>query len=78
MLFLLSHVGTPSVARIIQIQAPVQPAGLAAAERTDVVTADVPAERPTYLQISSREAAIRTTAHGTKVVIGITGTCPPI
>ena len=78
MLFLLSHVGTPSVARIIQIQAPVQPAGFAAAERTDVVTADVPAERPTYLQISSREAAIRTTAHGTKVVIGITGTCPPI
>jgi Galactose oxidase, central domain len=29
-----------------------------------------------YLQISSREAAIRTTARGTRVVIGITGTCP--
>ena len=76
MLFLLSQAGTPSVARIIQIQAPVQPAGFAAAERADVVTAGIPAERPTYLQISSREAAIRTTAHGTKVVIGITGTCP--
>jgi hypothetical protein len=76
MLFLLSQSGTPSVARIIQIQAPVQPAGFPAAERADVATAGVPAERPTYLQISSREAAIRTTAHGTNVVIGITGTCP--
>jgi hypothetical protein len=76
MLFLLSQSGTPSVARIIQIQAPVQPAGFAAAERADVVTAGVPVELPTYLQVSSREAAIRTTAHGTKVVIGITGTCP--
>ena len=76
MLFLLSKSGTPSVARIIQIQAPVQPAGFPAAERADIATAGVPAERPTYLQISSREAAIRTTAHGTNVVIGITGTCP--
>jgi galactose oxidase len=76
MLFLLSQDGTPSVARIIQIQALVQPAGFAAAGRADVATAGVPAERPAYLQISSREAAIRRTAHGTKVVIGITGTCP--
>jgi hypothetical protein len=76
MLFLLSQAGTPSVASIIQIQAPVQPAGFAAASLADVATADVPAERPAYLQVASREAAIRATARGTKVVIGITGTCP--
>ena len=76
MLFLLSQAGTPSVASIIQIQAPVQPAGFAAARLADVATADVPAARPAYLQVASREAAIRTTARGTRVVIGITGTCP--
>jgi len=76
MLFLLSQAGTPSVASIIQIQAPVQPAGFAAARLADVATADVPAERPAYLQVASREAAIRATARGTRVVIGITGTCP--
>jgi hypothetical protein len=74
MLFLLGQAGVPSVARIIQIQAQVQPSAerVDAAARADVV----PAERPAYLQISSREAAIRATAHGTKVVVGITGTCP--
>jgi galactose oxidase len=74
MLFLLGQAGVPSVARIIQIQAQVQPSAerVDAAARADVV----PAERPAYLQISSREAAIRATAHGTKVVVGVTGTCP--
>jgi hypothetical protein len=68
MLFLLSQDGTPSVARIIQLQAPVPAAGLAPAV--------VPAGAVAYQPISSREAAIRTTARGTKVTVGITGTCP--
>ncbi|MGY1616849.1 galactose oxidase-like domain-containing protein [Geodermatophilus sp. SYSU D00691] len=81
MLFLLDGAGVPSRARTVRIGGPLAPDGDAAAagsaEAIGVrpVTTE-PAAPPTYLHISAREAEVRASARGTRVVVGITGTCP--
>ena len=77
MLFIVSKAGVPSVARIVQIQAAMVPAAVAAAapERTSVTLGREAAERP-YADVFSRRAAVTSAAKGTPVVVGITGTCP--
>jgi galactose oxidase len=87
MLFILSQVGVPSIAKIIQIQATVAPAAVAAqppeevevasALESGVLTLSSEVSEPgAYLQVYAREAAVAEAAKGTAVVVGITGTCP--
>jgi hypothetical protein len=72
MLFILSKAGVPSIAQMVQIQAAVAPAALAAEALVDV---EVPETRA-YLQVYAREVEVAEAAKGTAVVVGITGTCP--
>jgi hypothetical protein len=79
MVFLLDGVGVPSVARTVRIGAPLTVTGDAitteAAEAFVQAqpSASAPADTGTYLQVFGREAAA---ARGTRVAVGITGTCP--
>jgi hypothetical protein len=73
MLFILSKAGVPSIAKMIQIQAAVVPAALAAEPLVDV---PVLSEPRAYLQVYAHELEVVETAKGTAVVVGITGTCP--
>lgn len=91
MLFLLSQAGVPSIAHVVQVQAPAADAGAlgdvqfeAAAGLGDVqfaAAADAEpaaaAPRPeTYIQVHARRAHVVQKASGTPVTVGITGTCP--
>jgi galactose oxidase len=91
MLFLLDRAGVPSVARTVRIggtsdvdgdAAPAGSAESVRAERTQVRPVQpqpAPAQsaeaRP-HLQVLARAAAVTAAAGGTRVVVGITGTCP--
>lgn len=91
MLFLLSRAGVPSIAHVVQVQAPAADAGVlgdvqfeAAAGLGDVqfaAAADAEpaaaAPRPeTYIQVHARRDHVVQKASGTPVTVGITGTCP--
>jgi galactose oxidase len=84
MLFIVSKVGVPSLAKIIQIKSAVTHAvgTLASLEVTpapEVVAATRGpgvSERRAYLQVYAREVEVAETAKGTSVIVGITGTCP--
>jgi galactose oxidase len=78
MLFILNQVGVPSVAKIIQIQAPVAPAAVAARapEPELLALSPVVSEPGAYMDAFARQAAVAAAAKGTAVVVGITGTCP--
>jgi hypothetical protein len=78
MMFLLNHSGVPSVAKIMQVMAPTgaQPEGVTAAQPR-VLTVSPPrpgqaAPRDAFAQ----RASILGSSTGTKVVVGLTGTCP--
>jgi len=68
MLFLLNKSGVPSVARIVQIRLPVAPAV------ARLVKIPVVAEGRSATE--ARDAAVRATATGTRVTVGVTSTCP--
>jgi galactose oxidase len=72
MLFLLSHEGVPSVAKIIQIS---QPAG-APADAEVLTASPEAAERLQFLDAFGQRDAVRELARGTTVVVGLRGTCP--
>jgi galactose oxidase len=78
MMFLLSKQGVPSLARVVQIQAAVAPAAVAAETPVaDLVAASPPASKDgAYLDIYARQAAVAGAARGTPVIVGVTGTCP--
>ena len=78
MLFILSQDGVPSIARIMQIQAAVAPAAVAArAPEAALVTRSPEVTEPgAYGDVFARQAAVAEAAKGTAVVVGITGTCP--
>lgn len=87
MLFILSRAGVPSTARIVQIQAPVALADVAAelhiglaatgALAPDALTlSPVLPEPEAHSQLFARRAEVVDTAKGTAVVVGVTGTCP--
>ncbi len=78
MLFVLSKVGVPSVAKIIQIEsAAVAPAVAAEVpERETLSLNPVVSGRGAQLDVVARQAAVAEVAKGTAVVLGITGTCP--
>jgi hypothetical protein len=78
MLFILSQDGVPSIARILQIQAAVAPAAVAARapETEPLALSPEVAERGAYVDVFARQAAVAEAAKGTAVVVGITGTCP--
>ena len=78
MLFILSKAGVPSIARIIQIRAAVIPPAIAArAPETELSTlSPVSSEPGPYLDVFARRATVAAAAKGTRVVVGITGTCP--
>ena len=67
MLFILSKEGVPSIARIIQIQAAVAPAAVAArAPETELLTlSPVVSERGAYVDVFARRAAVAEAAKGT-------------
>jgi hypothetical protein len=78
MMFLLNHSGVPSVAKIMQVMAPTgaRPEG-AIAEQPRVLTVSPPspgqaAPRNAFAQ----RVSILGSSTGTKVVVGLTGTCP--
>lgn len=71
MLFLISDAGVPSVAKIIQAKAaagPLPPQVL-------TVSAQAPKHPEPHGVVAQREAVLAA-ATGTKVVVGVTGTCP--
>lgn len=71
MMFLISHAGVPSVAKIIQVTA------LAGALPPDVLTVSAEApEHPEPRGVFAQREAVLAAATGTKVVVGLTGTCP--
>lgn len=92
MLFLLSREGVPSVARIIQVRAPVPaPAAMDDAQPGSFALADAEGAAPAALQakltaltskvrmslqVYDRERQVEANASGTRVTVGITGTCP--
>jgi galactose oxidase len=72
MLFLLNRDGVPSVARIVQIQAPQEVmAAFAAARRASATVSE-----PTHDDFESRRSAAAEKAGGPAVVVGLTSTCP--
>jgi hypothetical protein len=71
MLFILTPGGVPSVAKIIQVMAPV-----AAAAARPPRAAGAGASAPVPVDAFAQRAAVRAAAHGTRVVAGITGICP--
>jgi galactose oxidase len=78
MMFLLDGDGVPSVARTVRIGAPLGGDGFAAAAEVSVeaqLFPPAPTGTSAYLPLSALEAAV-TAAGGTRVVVGITGTCP--
>jgi galactose oxidase len=78
MLFILNQQGVPSVAKIVQISAPAGPAAPApGAGQPQVLSANAPtpaAEAPP--DAFALQARMRDAATGTRVVVGIQGTCP--
>jgi galactose oxidase len=77
MLFILNSQGVPSVAKIIQISAPIaaQPEAVAAQPEAVAVGASAPA-REAPKDAFAQRAMVRDAASGTPVVVGITGICP--
>jgi hypothetical protein len=71
MMFLISRAGVPSMAKIIQVKslpAPLPP---------HVLTVSAPAPgHPVPQDVVARREAVLTAAVGTKVVVGLIGTCP--
>jgi hypothetical protein len=76
MMFILNRAGVPSLARMIQVQAAVVPAAVAAEPARSSTPSPAVSEPRTYLQVYAREAAVAEAAKGPAVVVGITGTCP--
>jgi galactose oxidase len=72
MMFLINHAGAPSVAKIVRVTAPAGP--LPAHVLT--VSAEPPPEHPEPRGVVARREAVLAAATGTKVVVGLTGTCP--
>jgi galactose oxidase len=68
----------PSIARIIQIRAAVIPPAMAVrAPETELsILSPVASEPRAYLDVFARQATVAAAAKGTRVVVGITGTCP--
>ena len=78
MLFIVNLQGVPSVAKIIQVSAPAAAAAQvreAVQPEAAAVGASAPA-RPAAQDAFALRAAVRAAAGGTRVVAGITGTCP--
>jgi len=82
MMFIISKAGVPSLAKIVQISAGIVDSPRAA-EDTSALRAEAAMmshidTSPThaYLQVYTREVEIAKTAKGTRVIVGITGTCP--
>ena len=75
MLFIVDQQGVPSVAEIIQVSAPAAAQPEAAAARPAAVAASAAARHAPQDAFALR-AAVRAAARGTRVVAGITGTCP--
>jgi hypothetical protein len=92
MLFLLSRQGVPSIAHVVQVQAPVpapaapgevQPAAALAAVKPAGAPAVVQAKLARLtskvgeaLQVYEHERYVDENASGTRVTVGVTGTCP--
>jgi hypothetical protein len=77
MLFILSKAGVPSIARIIQIRPAVVTGAVAArAPRTELLTLSPVASEGAHVDVFARQATVAAAAKGTRVVVGITGTCP--
>jgi galactose oxidase len=78
MLFILDQQGVPSMAKIMQITAPI---GAAAQIRRGAQPEALAASTPTSAREAPKDAfalstMVRDAARGTQVVVGITGTCP--
>jgi hypothetical protein len=78
MLFLVSHEGVPSVAKIIQITAGATAIDTAAQPQRRLITVDA---APAPEAVAPQDAfalrdSVLSAATGTKVVVGLTGTCP--
>ena len=78
MLFILNRQGVPSVAKILQISAPAGPAAPAPGARPRVLSASAPAtaQAAAPRDAFALRAMVRDAATGTRVVVGIQGTCP--
>jgi galactose oxidase len=87
MLFLVNDAGVPSIARIVQIKgvapqddfaalADVAPGERAPSEAELVSVAELLAQPGSYLRVYARQAEIEQAEKGTRVVVGITVTCP--
>jgi galactose oxidase len=64
MLFILTADGVPSVSRVVRVRG------------TGVPVRSLSIGAASFLPIEAREDEVERTAHGTEVVVGITGTCP--
>ena len=78
MLFILNSQGVPSVAKIVQISAPAGAAAqaLKAAQPEALVASAPTSAREAPKDAFALRAMVRDAARGTRVVIGIRGTCP--
>jgi galactose oxidase len=78
MMFLINRAGVPSLAKIMQVRAPAAPAAAGApAAQPHILTVSAPApEHPAPRDVVALHEAVVRAATGTKVVVGLTGTCP--
>ena len=77
LLFILDKKGVPSIAKIMQVRLPAPAPVAAAMVVTPQLVRPVPAAADLpMLDAHGWRAALRSTAKGTAVVVGITGTCP--
>lgn len=77
MLFILNRQGVPSIAKIVQVAAPAAPAaaaGPAASAAVSAAAASRPVEGPG--DVFALRAMVRAAASGTRVVVGLRGSCP--
>jgi galactose oxidase len=71
MMFLISRAGVPSVAKIVQVEPPAGPLP------PHVLTVSAqPPEHPEPRGVVAQRQRVLAAATGTKVVVGLTGTCP--
>src|SRR5215472_16488628 len=78
MMFLLSRSGVPSVAKIMQVTAPAgaRLEGVTAAQPRVLTVSPPPPGQAAPRDAFAQRAAILGASTGTKVVVGLTGTCP--
>jgi galactose oxidase len=78
MMFLINRAGVPSVAKIMRVKALAALAAAGApAAQPHVLTVSAPApEHPAPRDVVALHEAVVRAATGTKVVVGLTGTCP--